>query len=199
MLKRGRSAPFVDPSQTALKSRHIWLTSASRSVLSVSAERAGVSDREALFFPAMPAVEHILVDPAGHQHVLLRGNGLVLQLAITGADIVREPVRLSIVTGGAGLLERTVTHLMDLRRILLSNHAQARARSWTARTLNRRDSLVVFDCLAAGGTEREAGGILYGAAAVARDWRHGSIRQRIRRDRLRAENFIFGGYRALLE
>ena len=199
MLKRGRSAPFVDPSQTALKSRHIWLTSASRSVLSASAERAGVSDREALFFPAMPAVEHILIDPAGHQHVLLRGNGLVLQLAVTGADIVREPVRLSIVTGGAGLLERTVSHLMDLRRILLSNHAHAQVPGWTARTLNRRDSLVVFDCLAAGGTEREAGGILYGAAAVARDWRHGSIRQRIRRDRLRAENFIFGGYRALLE
>ena len=102
-------------------------------------------------------------------------------------------------TGGTGLLERTVSHLMDLRRILLTNHAQAHVPSWTARTLNRRDSLVVFDCLAAGGTEREAGGILYGVAAVARDWRHGSIRQRIRRDRLRAENFISGGYRALLE
>lgn len=135
----------------------------------------------------------------GHQHVLLRGNGLVLQLAITGADIVREPVRLLIVTGGAGLLERTVSHLMDLRRILAIHHTQAQVPSWTARTLNRRDSLVVFDCLAAGGTEREAGGILYGDTAVARDWRHGSIRQRIRRDRLRAENFIFGGYRALLE
>ena len=182
-----------------MKSRHIWLTSASRIVLSASAEPAGVSDREAFFFPAIPAVEHILIDPAGHQHVLLRGNGLVLQLAITGADIVLEPVRLSIVTGGTGLLERTVSHLMDLRRILLTNHAQAHVPSWTARTLNRRDSLVVFDCLAAGGTERDAGRILYGAAAVARDWRHGSIRQRIRRDRLRAENFIFGGYRALLE
>ncbi len=88
---------------------------------------------------------------------------------------------------------------MDLRRILLTNHAQTQTPRWTARTLNRRDSLVVFDCLAAGGTEREAGSILYGDAAVARDWRHGSIRQRIRRDRLRAESFIFGGYRALLE
>jgi len=198
VLKRGCSAPFVDPSQTALQSSHIWLTSATRSVLSASAERAGVSDREALFFPAISAVEQIVIDPAGQQHVLLRGNGLVLQLAIAGADIVQEPVRLSIVTGGAGLLERTLSHLMDLRRILMINHAHAHV-PWTARTLNRRDSLVVFDCLTAGGTEREAGGILYGAAAVARDWRHGSIRQRIRRDRLRAKNFIFGGYRALLE
>ncbi len=199
MLKRGRSAPFVDPSQTALQSRHIWLTSASRSVLYASAERAGVSDRDALFFPAVSAVEHILIDPAGHQHVLLRGNGLVLQLAITGADVVREPVRLNIVTGGAGSLERTVVHLTDLRRILSIDRTQPPVSSWTARALNRRDSLVVFDCLAAGGTEREAGAILHGATAVARDWRHGSLRQRIRRDRLRAENLVFGGYRALLE
>jgi hypothetical protein len=199
VLKRGRSAPFVDPSQTALQSRHIWLTSASRSVLSASAERAADSDQDALFFPAIPAVEHILIDPTGHQHVLLRGNGLVLQLAIAGADILRESVRLTIVAGGAGLLERTVSHLIDLRRILLTIHAQSHVPSWTARTLNRRDSLVVFDCLAGGGTEREAGAILHGATAVARDWRHGSLRQRIRRDRLRAENFIFGGYRALLE
>ncbi len=199
MPKRGRSAPFVDPSQTALKSHHIWLASASRVVLSAAAERTDDSDREALFFPAIPAVEHILVDPAGDQHVLLRGTGVVLQLSITGADIVREPVRLSIVIGGTSLLERTVSQLLDLRRILLSHQAQVHVPGWTARTLNRRDSLIVFDCLAAGGTERQAGGILYGDTAVARDWRHGSIRQRIRRDRLRAESFIFGGYRALLE
>ncbi|MGE0753370.1 MAG: DUF2285 domain-containing protein [Variibacter sp.] len=108
-------------------------------------------------------------------------------------------MRLSIVTGGASLLERTVSHLMDLRRLLAIRTNQAHVPSWTARALNRRDCLVVFDCLAAGGTEREAGGILYGDTAVARDWRHGSIRQRIRRDRLRAESFIFGGHRALLE
>jgi len=65
-------------------------------------------------------VEHILVDPAGGQHVLLRGTGLVLQLAITGADIVQEPVRLSIAIGGASLLEReddipmTVKSALDL-------------------------------------------------------------------------------------
>ena len=199
MLKRGRSGPFVDPSLTASQSHHVWIPSVSRNILAASAERAGASDREALFFPSISAVAHILVDPAGHHHVVLRGNGLVLQLVITGADIVREPVRLTVVMGGAGSLERTVLHLTDLRRILSIDRAQSPISSWTARALNRRDSLVVFDCLATGGTERAAGAILHGASAVARDWRHGSLRQRIRRDRLRAETFIFGGYRTLLK
>lgn len=198
MLKRGRSAPFVDPSLTALESRHFWMPPAGQTILKASAEQANRSDREALFFPTLPAVEHILIDPWGHQHVLLRGNNLVLQLEIEGADIVEEPVKLTIVTGGSRLLGRTVSLLAVLRRILSSRSAQAPS-SWPARTLNRRDSLVVFDCMTAGSTEREAGILLHGAETIARDWRRASLRQRIRRDKLRAEEFVFGGYRDLLK
>lgn len=199
MLKRGRSAPFVDPLLTALESRHIWMPPAGQSILTASAERAGPSDRDALVFSKLPAVQHILIDPAGRQHVLLRGNDLVLQLEIEGADIIREPVKLTIVTGGPRLLGRTVSQLAVLRRILSKRPVRASVPSWPARTLNRRDSLIVFDCMTAGSSEREAGIILHGAETVARDWRRASLRQRIRRDKLRAEEFVFGGYRELLK
>lgn len=198
MLKRGRSDPFVDPLLTALESRHFWMPLAGQSILMASAEQASRSDCEALFFPELPAVEHVLIDPAGHQHVLLRSNDLVLQLEIEGADIVREPVKLTVVTGGSRLLGRTVSQLAILRRILSTRPVQAPS-SWPARTLNRRDSLIVFDCMTAGSSEREAGAILHGAETVARDWRRASLRQRIRRDKLRAEEFVFGGYRELLK
>lgn len=199
MSKRGRSAPFVEPSLTALESRHIWMPPAGQSILSASAERAKCSDGEALFFPQIPAVEHILIDPTGRQHVVLRAHGLALQLEIDGADIIKEPVMLTIVTGGVGLLGRTVSLLTDLRRVLSRHPEQVSSPNWTARTLNRRNGLIVFDCMTAGGTEREAGTILYGAAAVQRDWRRGSLRQRIRRDKVRAEEFVFGGYRKFLK
>ena len=144
-------------------------------------------------------MEHILIAPNGRQHVVLRAHGLVLQLEIDGADILKEPVTLTIVTRGVGLLGRTVAHLTDLRRILSSTLEHAPPPSWTARTLNRRDGLIVFDCMSAGGTEREAGTILFGPEAVHRDWRRGSLRQRIRRDKVRGEEFVFGGYRKLLK
>lgn len=200
MPKRGRSAPFVEPSLTALESRHIWMPPAGQTILTASAERTSRSDGEALYFPELPAVEHILIDPTGRQHVVLRAHGLALQLEIDGADIVKEPVKLTIVTGGVGLLGRTAAKLTHLRRILSAHPVQSDVASrWTARTLNRRDGLIVSDCITAGDTEREAGTILFGAAAVLRDWRRGSLRQRIRRDKLRAEEFIFGGYRKLLK
>lgn len=199
MLKRGRSAPFVEPSLTALESRHIWMPPAGHTILTASAEPASRSDSEALFFPELPGVEHILIDSARRQHVVLRAHGLVLQLEIDGANILKEPVTLTIVTRGVGLLGRTVARLTDLRRILSPHLEHVPAPSWTARTLNRRDGLIVFDCITAGGTEREAGTILFGPEAVQRDWRRGSLRQRIRRDKLRAEEFVFGSYRKLLK
>jgi len=172
---------------------------AGQTILAASAERASRSGGDALLFPELACVEHILIDPDGRQHVVLRAHGLVLQLDIDGADILKGPVTLMMVTRGVGLLGRTVAQLTDLRRILSIHPEQVPASSWTARTLNRRDSLVVFDCMTAGGTEREAGAILFGPEAVQRDWRRGSLRQRIRRDKLRGEEFVFGGYRKLLK
>ncbi len=200
MLKRGRSAPFVEPSLTALDSRHIWMPQAGEAILTASAAPARRSDAGTLFFPEIPAVEHILIDPTGRQHVLLRGHGIALQLEIDGVDIVKEPVTLTVVTGSAGLLGRTASQLTHLRRILSTHPATPPAvPRWTARTLNRRDGLIVFDCMTAGGTEREAGTILFGAETVQRDWRRGSLRQRVRRDKLRGEEFVFGSYRKLLK
>lgn len=199
MRKRGRFAPFIEPSLTARESRHIWMSAGGQTILTASAERARRSDGDALFFATLPAVEHILVDPSGRHHVVLRAHGLVLQLEIDGADILKESVTLTIVMRGVGLLGRTVAHLTDLRRILSAHSEHAPPPGWSARTLNRRDGLIVFDCMTAGGTEREAGTILFGPEAVQRDWRRGSLRQRIRRDKLRGEEFVFGGYRKLLK
>lgn len=196
MRKLGPSAPFVDPSLTASDSHHFWVLPDSQKVLAVVAARATPIDGDAVFLPHLRGVEHILIDAAGDQHVLLRANGRVLQLEIVGADILSEHVRLTISPRRLDWLGRAASEMTDLHRVL--SGASAPAQRSTARALNRRDSFIVFDCLMAGGTEREAGSFIHGEAVVAQDWRQGSLRQRVRRDRQRAEQFVAKGYRDLL-
>ncbi len=197
MPKHGDFDPFVDASLTALDARPIWIPSASRDALTIMAERASRSDSGSVYIPALSPVVHILIDAEGRQHILLRANGRVLQLEIIGADILCEQVTLAISTRHIDWLDWAASQMSDLHRIL--SGGAPFARTWTARTLNRRDSFIVFDCMMAGGTERDAGAIIHGAAAVAQDWRQGSLRQRIRRDRQRAEHFVSEGYRDLLK
>lgn len=198
MPKRGRSVPFVDPTLTALEARHVWMPPAGQAILSAVAERADRTDQGAVRVPELAAVEHILIDPEGRQHVLMRANGAVLQLEIEGADIVSGPVMLTFMTRGVDALGRTASQLADLRRIL-SADAAALAPRWTTRTRNLRDGFVVYDCKTAGGRYREAAIVLHGAAAVKQSWREGALPARMRRNWQRAERCVSGGYRVFLK
>jgi hypothetical protein len=184
---------------TALASHHIWMPAAEGAILTAAAVCANRSDRRAIYIPELAATTHILVDPDGRQHVLLRSNTTALQLEIEGADIVRSPVLLTFRVWGVDMLGRASSQLSDLRRILSVDATPDVTTSWTVRTRNLRDGFVVYDCISAGGTEREAASLLYGAAAVAQDWRESGLRHRMRRNRQRAVHLIHGGYRSFLK
>lgn len=200
MLKRGRSAPFVDPSLTASEVHPIWMPVAGQATLSAIAERTDRTDGGAVFIPRLPTVRHILTDSQGRQHVLIRGNGAVFQVEIEGADILSGPVVLTFMVRGIDVLGRTAPNFIDLHRSL-SNPAPTTGTElhWTARTINRRDACVVHDCIIAGATYREAAIVLYGPVIAQRDWRSSGIRDRIRRHWFRARQLITGGYRELLK
>lgn len=199
MLKRGRSAPFIDPSLTALEARHIWMPAPGQPILSAVAERVGRVDQHAVLIPELPVVEHILIDPEGRQHVLLRADGCAFQLQIEGADVVSGPVALTFLIRGIKSLGRTAQHLSDLRRILSVDATAASAEPrWTTRARNLRDALVVFDGRAAGVGYRQAADVLHGTNTVERDWRDGGLRHRMRRNWLRGHQFVSGAYRNFL-
>jgi hypothetical protein len=80
VLKRGPSAPFANPTLTALQACHVWLPETGTSALLARARPAG--GEASVFLPALPSLEHILIDTRGHQHVVLRANGAALQLMI---------------------------------------------------------------------------------------------------------------------
>jgi hypothetical protein len=149
-----------------------------------------------VFVPALPAVKHILIDPDGRQHLLLRANGAVLQLMIEGADIATAPVTITFLVRGLNAIARSAEQLNLLRRIL----SPARSRSlpaWTPRTQNLRDALITLDGRRAGASYREIATIIHGAKSVAENW-HKGLRERMRRHYTRGFELSVGGYRDFL-
>ena len=91
-----------------------------------------------VFVPALPALKHIVIDPDGRQHLLLRANGAVLQLMIEGADIATAPVTITFLVRGLNAIARSAEQLNLLRRILSPARSRALP-AWTPRTQNLRD------------------------------------------------------------
>jgi len=199
MPKRGRSDPFVDPSLTALDAHPIYAPLATQGILFAIATASTRESGGAIFVPSLPALERILVDPAGHQHVLLRSNGGALQIEIEGADITKGPVRLAFTALSIDIIGPIGRHLCELQRILFNDVASGAPATWTTRKVNLRDAIVVHDFRKAGRRYYDAAIFLHGIEIVERDWPTGILPARMRRNWLRAQRFISGGWRAFLK
>jgi hypothetical protein len=179
----------------------VWLPNSSVSTLfAVANEPANAPEakQEKVFMPAIPSVEHILIDVAGRYHVALRGNRTAIQLTITGADITAHPVALTILVRGIAAIGRACDQLDTLRRILspAQSHFPA-GPAWTTRTLNLRDALITFDGRRAGASHREIATFIHGARKVAEGWDAG-LRERMQRHYNRGAQLVAGGYRDFL-
>jgi hypothetical protein len=197
---RGRSAPFADPSLTALQARHVWLPDAGASTLLGVTEPGYASNKrsERIFLPSLPSLEHILIDAAGRQHVVLRANQASIQLTIEGADLTARPVAITLLVPAFHRIAATRQQLDLLDRVLSPDRAPSSVvPRWTTRTRNLRDALITFDGRRAGAGNKEIAIFIYGAEDVAADWDAG-LRQRMQRHYSRAEALAAGGYRAFL-
>ncbi len=197
---RGRSAPFADPSLTALHARHVWLPDAGASTLLGVTEPADASSKrkERIFLPSLPSLEHVLVDATGRQHVVLRANQASIQLTIEGADLTARPVATTFLVPGFERIAEVRDRLDLLDRVLSPNRAPSSLLPrWTTRTRNLRDALITFDGRRARASHKEIAIVIYGAEGVAADWGVG-LRQRMQRHYSRAESLAAGGYRDFL-
>jgi hypothetical protein len=84
------------PGLTADQGHPVWLpdTGAARLRLAGESFDESTSDVPRLLIPALPNVQHILLDTLGRQHVMLRSGCTSLQLTITGQNSVVAPVNL---------------------------------------------------------------------------------------------------------
>src|SRR5262249_31837499 len=150
----------------------VWLPAAAGAIAALAAPAHACTEAASVSIPDLPSLEHILIDASGRQHVVLRGAGAALQLAINGADITQGPVTLTrLVLGLAGVPPASVA-LADLNRIRRARPPPA-VREWTARARRWRDALVALDGRAAGAHHRDIAALLHGTDYVAENWRLG--------------------------
>jgi hypothetical protein len=198
---RGRSAPFADPSLTALQARHVWLPDAGASTLIGVTEPAYASSKgnERISLPSLPSLEHVLIDAARRQHVVLRANQASIQLTIEGLDLTAGPVAITFLVFGFEAIAKARDQLDLLDRVLSPNRAPSSSAlpRWTTRTRNLRDALITLDGRRAGASHKDIAILLYGADDVAADWGVG-LRQRMQRHYSRGAALAAGGYRDLL-
>jgi hypothetical protein len=183
----------------ALQARPVWLPQAGASTLQAEAASAGTvaSQAEGLVdMCALPSLEHILVEAGGRQQVVLRANGAVLQLTITGADVTAGPVHLSLRVEGLKIRE-ACDDFAALARILAPSSGLARLPRWTATTRKLRNALIALDGRAAGASYRDLAVLIYGRAYVEGNWYTG-LKERMRRDLQRGLVLSGGGYRDFL-
>jgi hypothetical protein len=197
---RGRSAPFADPSLTALQARHVWLPDADASTLIGVTEPAYASSKrtESIFLPSLPSLEHVLIEATGRQHVVLRANQASIQLTIEGADLTAGPVAITFLVSGFDAVAKARDQFNLLDRVLSPNRAPSSVLPrWTTRTRNLRDAFITLDGRRAGASHKDIAILLYGADDVAADWGVG-LRQRMQRHYSRGAALAAGGYRDLL-
>lgn len=150
-----------------------------------------------IFFPEVPGVEQILVDSGGRQHIVLRANGVSIQIVVHGLDIIDAAVSIALVVNDLNLISRTIRDLSTLRQILSSKAAPRTHSYYKSSSQNLRNALVTVDGRAAGASYQEIALLLHGADYVSRNW-HTGLKARMRRHYARGLAYIEGRYRELL-
>lgn len=190
---------FVDPELTARQGQPVWLPETGAAFLRLDAAslECPTPDNPGLLIPALPNVEHILLDTAGRQHVLLRAGATSLQLTISGHDGIIAPATLGLRLSRRRDIRSLSAALAELEA-LLSGRLEGAPPHWTAETERLRDALIALDCDRAGLTLRATAVVIYGRKRIDRDWPGKGLRDRMRRCRQRGRALCDGDYRDLL-
>jgi hypothetical protein len=178
----------------------MWLPDAGASTLIGVTEPTYASSKgnERIFLPSLPSLEHVLMDVAGRQHVVLRANQASIQLTIEGADLTVGPASITLLVSVFDEVAKARDQLDLLDRVLSSNRAPSSVMPrWTTRTRNLRDALITLDGRRVGASLKEIAIFIYGAEDVATDWGAG-LRQRMQRHYSRGAALAAGGYRDFL-
>jgi hypothetical protein len=185
---------------TATQGNPVWLPETGTRRLRFTAEPTpeATDDRIGLLLPALPNVEHILLDTLGRQHVIVRSGAVALQLTITEHNAVIAPVALRFRLHRRHEIGVAAEQLVKLHRLLSAYSVTRAPPRWTAETKRLRDALIALDGHRAGATLRETAIVIYGRERIEREWPGKGLRQRLRRSLQRGQALCNGGYRDLL-
>ncbi len=159
--------------------------------------RAEVTGSAGIDVTVLPALQHILIDADARQHLVLRAHGVILQIVVDGADVIRGPVILDFNVHSQ--LRRSGHQLIMMDRFLSGTAPRSPAiPAWTSQARKLRDAIIALDGRAAGASHRDVAIVIYGRAKVESEWRPAGLRDLVRRDLDRGLKLAMGGYRDLL-
>lgn len=185
----------------ATSARVFWNPRDCARVLRAGAEPAELDhDFEPLDLLSLGCGKDILLTPAGVQHVLLRQDCRALQIAVSGASVLR-PLRLYVdAIVPARHLKFHVAALQFLNDIKRSGRLAAACFPPEPRGGRLGIVLQALDGSLAAASHQEIAIALFGRARVEEDWAHpgGHLRDRVRRAIQRGRYLMGGGYRQFL-
>ncbi|MAB11807.1 DUF2285 domain-containing protein [Hyphomonas sp.] len=191
---------FPDPRHDGFTANAFWSSALFPRQVQVQVSPAGPSEACPIYERTVKQCEIVhLVDTAGREHILVKGNGHVVQVQCTGMSMLSpEPVRLGFLIRGTANFASRWRMLDEAQRVY--DASPAGTAPWTRTSLTLRNALVAHDCQAAGLSVRETADIIYGKARVDEAWAGPgrSMKDEIRRARARGRDLVSGGYRTLL-
>ncbi|OWK19815.1 hypothetical protein AJ88_37525 [Mesorhizobium amorphae CCBAU 01583] len=142
----------------------------------------------------------VLLEPDETQHVHLRNAEHTLQLAVSGADILRPVCLRAEAIWPTALLKHRLWALECLNALCLDGELPARLFPLERRGARLTFVLRALDGSLAGASHREIAEALIGEGRVQSDWKdpRDHLRDRIRRAVSRGRALMNGGYRDFL-
>lgn len=185
------------PVQGDASAHLFWRPRLDPSVLTVTAEPISPGHADAFDVARFADMVDIVRDKRGREMCLLAGGARQIQLEIGEGTLTKGPVRLRFDFGGLSNIDaklRTVARLASLRR--LGRFASdlfpqvSGAGKWIK-------AVQAYDGLAAGASQREIAGVLFGERLVREEWngRSDFLRLRVQRLLNYARSMVDGGYK----
>jgi hypothetical protein len=190
---------FPDPRQGGHDAEAFWLPSLLSRRVQVQVSPAGTGPACAIYQETLAncRITH-LVDTEGREHMLVRGNGHVVQVECTGMSMLSPvPVRLAFILGDTVNFCERYRILQDAQRVY---GKPGPPRRWTRTGLALRNALIAHDCETAGLSIRETASVIYGKTRADQAWAAPgrAMKDEIRRARNKGRELVAGGYLGLL-
>lgn len=187
----------MNPALKAPDAPYWWTERAGGAAFSARARRWRTGQLADLSLTRAKAVEHLVIDRDGVEHVLLRSAKGSATLNLTGARAYRGPVRLAFVIAGRKQA-RAQGGLVARYEDLITGSAQDGQRATRLTVL--RNAVIALDGDMAGASHFEIAAALFGREKARQAWKGGSssMKELVRRARKIGRELRDGGYRKLI-
>lgn len=142
-----------------------------------------------------------LTGTAGREHLLVKGNGRVVQVGCSGLSLLSlEPVRVKLTIDTISNFDEAIA-IINRTKGLFAEDFSKDDPEWTRETTAFRNALVALDCHAAGLTHFDTACVIYGQQAAEQAWSETgrAMKDEMKRALTRGRELRDGGYRQLLK